>query len=70
MTIKRLSNFLFSASALRNSPVLSELRLGWCNINGEVVNLLTETLKSVQTMKVLDISGCTVNSVAAKNIGA
>ena len=55
--------------ALRRNTVLAELKLGLCGIGDEGVIPLTETLKSIRTLKVLDMLGNTVSPTAAKNIG-
>ena len=58
-----------SAIALKDSAVLGELRLGLCSIGLEGVTKLTETLKTIRTLQVLDISGSTVGLTAGKNLG-
>ena len=65
-------NLMFSptsAIALKGSAVLGELRLGLCSIGPEGVSKLTETLKTVPTLQVLDISCSTVGLTAGKNLG-
>ena len=55
--------------ALKGSAVLSELRLGLCSIGSEGITILTETLKTIHTLRVLDISGSTLSLTAGKNLG-
>ena len=55
--------------ALKGNAVLSELRLGLCSIGSEGITELTETLKPIRTLRVLDISGSTVGDTAGKNLG-
>ena len=55
--------------ALNGNAVLSELRLGLCSIGSEGITELTETLKTIHTLRVLDISGSTVGFIAGKNLG-
>ena len=49
--------------------MLGELRLGLCSIGPEGITKLTETLKTLHTLQVLDISGSTVDFTAGKNLG-
>ena len=49
--------------------MLGELRLGLCSIGPEGITKLTETLKTLHTLQVLDISGSTVDLTAGKNLG-
>ena len=58
-----------SAMALQGNAVLSELRLGLCSIGSEGITKLTETLKPIDTLRVLDISGSTLGLTAGKNLG-
>ena len=55
--------------ALKGSVVLSELRLGLCGIGADGIAKLTETLKTIHTLRVLDISGSTVGHTAGKDLG-
>ena len=55
--------------ALKGNAVLSELRLGLCSVESEGITKLTETLKTIRTLQVLDISGSTVGLTAGKNLG-
>ena len=61
--------FSASAMALKGSSVLSELRLRLCSIGSEGITKLTETLKPINTLRVLDISGSTVGLTAGKILG-
>ena len=58
-----------SAIALKDSAVLGELRLGLCSIGPEGITKLTETLRTIHTLQVLDISGSAVGLTAEKNVG-
>ena len=55
--------------ALKGNAVLSELMLRLCSIGSEGITKLTETLKTIHTLRVLDISGSTVGLTAGKNLG-
>ena len=49
--------------------MLTELRLGLCGIGTDGTTSLMETLKTIHTLQVLDISGSTVALVAGKSLG-
>ena len=55
--------------ALKGSAVLRKLTLGRCSIGSDGLTKLTETLKTIPTLRVLDISGSTVDLTAGKSLG-
>ena len=48
--------------------MLTELRLGLCGIGNEGTTSLTETLRNIPTLRVLDLSGNAVPSTAIKDL--
>ena len=57
------------AFAVRENTGLTELRLGHCHINAEVISYLEQALCVNTTLKILDLTGNTVGSQGAAHIG-
>ena len=58
-----------TASALRGSTVLTELKLRACGIDAEGTSHLSQALCDNTTLRVLDLSGNTVDSQGARHLG-
>ena len=58
-----------TASALRKNTVLTELRLEWCGTDAEGISHLAQALCNITTLRVLDLSGNTVDSQGARHLG-
>ena len=59
----------YTASALRENTVLTELRLRGCGIDAEGTSKLAEALLNIKTLSELDLSANTVNSEGARHLG-
>ena len=57
-----------TASALRGNTVLTELRLYRCHIDAEGTSHLAQALCDITTLRVLDLSGNTVDSQGARHL--
>ena len=58
-----------TASVLRGNTVLTELNLGYCDINAEGTLQLAEALCGITTLRVLDLSLNTVDTQGARHLG-
>ena len=58
-----------TASALRGNTVLTMLRLWDCHIDAEGTSHLAQALCDITTLRVLDLSGNTVDSLGARHLG-
>ena len=58
-----------TASALRGNTVLTELRLEYCGIDAEGTSHLAQALCDITTLRVLYLSGNTVDSQGARHLG-
>ena len=58
-----------TASALRGNTVLTELRLESCHIDAEGISHLAQALCDITTLRVLDFSGNSVDSLGARHLG-
>ena len=61
--------YLVAALALKGNEVLSELRLALCNIGSDGIVQLCEALTDIPTLRVLNLSGNTVDLLGAKKLG-
>ena len=58
-----------TASALRGNTVLTELKLSDCHIDAEGTSCLAQALCDITTLRVLNLSGNTVDSQGARHLG-
>ena len=58
-----------TASALRRNTVLTELSLYHCGIDAEGISHLAQALCDITTLRVLNLSGNTVDSQGARHLG-
>ena len=58
-----------TASVLKESTVLTKLKLRCCDIDAEGTSELTEALSGIKTLSELDLSWNTVNSQGAGYLG-
>ena len=58
-----------TASALRGNTVLTELSLASCGIDAEGTSYLVQALCDITTLRVLDLSWNTVDSLGARHLG-
>ena len=58
-----------TVSALRRNTGLTELRLWDCHIDAEGTSHLAQALRNITTLRVLDLSGNTVDSQGARHLG-
>ena len=58
-----------TVSALRGNTVLTELRLFDCHIDAEGTSHLVQALCDITTLRVLDLSRNTVDSLGARHLG-
>ena len=58
-----------TASALRGNTVLTELRLARCGNDAEGTSHLVQALCDITTLRVLSLSGNTVDSQGARHLG-
>ena len=58
-----------TVSALRGNTVLTELRLWYCGIDAEGTSHLAQALCDITTLRVLWLSGNTVDSQGARHLG-
>ena len=58
-----------TASALRGNTVLTELKLWECHIDAEGTAQLADVLCGITTLRVLDLSGNTVDTQGARHLG-
>ena len=54
---------------MERSTVLTELRLENCGLDEEGIGSIANVLKKVATLKVLDLSFNTIDSMGAKHLG-
>ena len=60
---------LYTVSALRGNTVLTELSLRSCNIDADETSHLAQALCDITTLRVLNLSGNTVDSQGARHLG-
>ena len=58
-----------TVSALKGNTVLTELSLGDCHIDAEGTSHLAQALCDITTLRVLRLSGNTVDSQGARHLG-
>ena len=58
-----------TATALRGSSALTELRLKWCHINGVAMSQLHKAISTIPTLSILDLSHNNLGSEGASYLG-